>query len=431
MDDLVANASVEGTIIAGKYKVLHVLGRGGMGDVVAAEHLHLRNIVAIKILSPHTRFRADVVTRFLQEARATVRLRSEHIARVLDMGTLDNGLPYIVMERLEGRDFDQIIQARGSLPPQEAAAAVMQACEALAEAHSMGIVHRDLKPSNLFLTNRPDNTSLVKVLDFGISKIAEELGGEGLTSTTDILGTPAYMSPEQIKSSKLVDERTDIWSLGLILAEFLCGRPVFRASTKLGVLAQITGEEVPELGLEQANVPPGLAAIVRRCLEKDPAKRYQSVAALARELAPFAGEGSIPPVERMERILGRSETTRVWNASSRTRRRMVWIALAGALIGIAIGILSLRSKEVATTSELRALPTMEPSQEPAVTNVQAPPEKPPAAPAPAASAEDPARTVKAGSKSTAPAGKSTLRTSDPHVRKATSPGSLDGLEDRK
>jgi len=236
MSDIAVMSATPGQIIGGKYKVLHLLGRGGMGEVVAAEHLQLRHTVAIKLITPRAGLASEMVVRFLQEARATVRLRNEHIARVIDMGTLDSGLPYIVMEYLDGRDFEGILRVNGRLAADEAVSVILQACEGLAEAHAAGIVHRDLKPSNLFLTQLPDGRSLVKVLDFGISKISEEYGGEGITETADVLGTPAYMSPEQIRSAKLVDARTDIWALGLILAEFLAGKPVFDARKKLALL---------------------------------------------------------------------------------------------------------------------------------------------------------------------------------------------------
>src|SRR5258706_187634 len=185
----------------------------------------------------------------------------------------------------------------------EVAECVVQACEALAEAHAMGIVHRDLKPSNLFLTKRPDGKSFVKVLDFGISKIAEDVEGSGITSTSDVLGTPAYMAPEQIKTAKLTDTRTDIWALGLILAECISGRPVYRGSTKIGVLAKIAADPVPDLGLDQVKIPPGLAHVIGTCLEKDPANRFQTVAELANALSPFVGAGSLASIDRIERAL--------------------------------------------------------------------------------------------------------------------------------
>ena len=273
-----------GAVLLGKYRVEGMLGRGGMGVVLRVTHLHLGEELAIKILAPESTGGADVQARFLREAQATVRLRGEHVTRVSDVGALPGGAPYIVMEYLRGADLSGQLAHRRTLPPGEIVDYVLQACEALAEAHALGIVHRDIKPSNLFLTARPDGTPLVKVLDFGISKAP--LGGPGmLTRTNTVMGTPGYMSPEQMKASKDVDARTDIWSLGIVLYECLNGRRPFDAESYSAVVLRAATEPPPPM---DPRIPRGLQAVVLRCLEKERAGRFQSMAALAGALAPFA-----------------------------------------------------------------------------------------------------------------------------------------------
>jgi serine/threonine protein kinase len=435
MPDVASGASAAGQVIAGKYKVLHLLARGGMGDVVAAEHLHLKHIVAIKFLSAQTSYRPEVVARFLLEARATVRLRSEHVTRVFDMGTLEGGLPYIVMELLEGRDFEQLLQASGRMTVAETASFLLQACEALAEAHGAGIVHRDLKPSNLFLTRRPDGAPFIKVLDFGISKIAEELGGENLTTTTDVLGTPAYMAPEQIKSAKLVDQRTDIWALGLILIECVTGIQVYRSTTKLGVLAMILSEPLPRLGLDRIDAP-GLEEIALRCLEKDPANRFQSVAEFAAALAPFAGDEAGLSADRIDRMLKASRTRRKWTRGSALKRGALG-ATVGLVLSAGLYAALPRSDTTTTTTDVIAPATPALPTEPAASRTEsaaatesAPPIFPKAAPGSAPSAaESLSATGKAAKKE--PVTKSTERGDARPSHKAATTAPTDGLEDRK
>ncbi len=227
-----------GTVLAGKYRVTRVLGEGGMGVVVAATHIQLDEPVALKFMLPSALGSTEAIARFLREARSAVKLKSEHVARVSDVGTLDTGAPYIVMEYLEGSDLAGELLTRGPLPPTDTVEYVVQACDALAEAHALGIVHRDLKPANLFVTRRRDGSPLVKVLDFGISKSSalNEVGGGGsLTKTGGLMGSPVYMSPEQMKSAKDTDARTDIWALGIILYELVGGRTPFESETLGGI----------------------------------------------------------------------------------------------------------------------------------------------------------------------------------------------------
>ena len=236
--------------------------------------------------------RDEAHERFLREGRATAALVSDHVVRVYDVGTLDSGALFMVMEQLLGQDLAYTVQRGGPLPVELAADCVRQAAEAIACAHAQGIVHRDLKPSNLFLTRRVDGTPLVKVLDFGISKTtqnAQQPITGSLTETRSVLGTPFYMSPEQIRDAKQVDFRTDIWSLGLILHELLSGSPAFEGSTLPGVCAAIAADPPAALRLKRPEVPVELEVIVLKCLEKDPARRFQTARELIGLLAPFAG----------------------------------------------------------------------------------------------------------------------------------------------
>jgi serine/threonine-protein kinase len=273
------------TMIADRYRVGAVIGRGGMGAVVAAEHVRLGERIAMKFLDPVTGKDIESLERFFREARATARIGSEHVVRILDVGTTEDGLPYIAMERLEGNDLGDEL-ARGQIPIQLAVDCVLQAAEALAAAHAAGIVHRDIKPSNLWLSRR-SGEPFVKVLDFGISKLVQAEEEIHLTTTKSIFGTPAYMSPEQIRSSKRVDHRTDIWALGVVLYELLSGRLPFEADNAAGFLVAIATDPPAPLAAARADVPPELVRLVRLCLEKDPARRI-SLRDLGTGLGPFA-----------------------------------------------------------------------------------------------------------------------------------------------
>ncbi len=291
-----------GDVLAGKYRVERVLGEGGMGVVVAAEHLELGQRVALKFLLEHAALDEDAATRFLREARAVVRIQSEHVARVIDVGRLENGAPYMVMEYLDGRDLAKVV-SEGPLPVEDAVDYLLQACEALAEAHAAGIIHRDLKPANLFLTKRRDQSAFVKVLDFGISKLMDTAEA-GLTKTDAIMGSPFYLSPEQAKSARSVDARTDLWALGAILHELLAGKRPFVGESFTELLAAILMEEPRSLREARPDVPEELDAIVRRCLAKDPSHRFANVAELAQALAPFAPPRSRISIDRISKVLG-------------------------------------------------------------------------------------------------------------------------------
>lgn len=294
---------VEGELLAGKYRVERVLARGGMGVVCAAIHTQLEQRVALKFLLPEGESNEHSRLRFLREARAAVRLRSEHVARVLDVGTAEEGAPYIVMEYLEGQDLGDVLAERGQLPVDEAVRYVLQAAEAVAEAHALGIIHRDLKPANLFLTRRPDGSPCVKVLDFGISKT---LGGTpnagGLTQASAMIGTPHYMSPEQIRSSKSVDVRSDIWAMGMILYEFLTGVVAFPRETLPELCSAIILDPLPSPRIAVPHLSEELERAITMTLAKAPENRPQSLAELALLLAPFTPDGH-EAAARVARVL--------------------------------------------------------------------------------------------------------------------------------
>jgi serine/threonine protein kinase len=292
----------EGQIIAEKYKIDGFLGRGGMGEVVSAKQLTLNRRVAIKVLTG-AGTGDERVARFVREAQATARIESEHAARVIDFGDLEDGTPYFVMEYLEGKDLQEMLSTTGRFSMQMAADVAIQTCEALATAHAQQIVHRDIKPANLFVTHRPDGSLLLKVLDFGISKVITDPGNAALTQASAQFGTPPYMSPEQIRSSGLVDHRTDIWSLGVVLYELLAGERPFDASTRGEVFAHIERGSPRSILELRPDVPAAVAALIEGCLERECAARISDVGEIAEILEPFASEDIRPLVRRIERIL--------------------------------------------------------------------------------------------------------------------------------
>ncbi len=295
-----------GDLLAGKYLVERVLGVGGMGVVVAARHEALRQRVALKFLLPELGVEREAVERFAREARAMASLRGEHVARVLDVGTLESGAPYFVMEYLEGEDLARACRRRGPLPGDEAVGYVLQACEALAEAHRAGIVHRDLKPANLFLTRGVDGAPFVKILDFGVSKATFGTRGTAfdLTSTSALMGSPRYMAPEQLRDARRVDPRADLWSLGVVLHELLAAESPFSAETLPELHVAILQGAPRSLRAKRPDLAPALEAAIACCLEKDPARRFPHVAAFAEAIAPFGPPSAHTSVERVASVLG-------------------------------------------------------------------------------------------------------------------------------
>jgi serine/threonine protein kinase len=288
-----ASAPAVGELIAKKYRVEGVVGRGGMGVVVSARHVQLGQTVAIKLLTlpPDEDRREEAIARFLHEAQAAARLQSDHVVRIYDVGQLDDGLPFMVMELLSGKDLGTLLDERGALPEPEAVDYVLQACAGISEAHQNGIVHRDLKPSNLFVTQRSDGLPLLKVLDFGISKQVSDPGsGQAVptfTNTRTLMGSPNYMSPEQIRDARRVDGRADIWAMGIILQELVTDAPVFHGESFPGVCAAIVADPPMPVRTMRPDVSTALEAIIARCLEKDVKRRFQTIADLVLALSPL------------------------------------------------------------------------------------------------------------------------------------------------
>ena len=292
-----------GDVLDGKYRVERVLGVGGMGVVVQARHIDLNTRVALKFMLPDALKDHENVQRFQREARAAVRLRSDHTARVLDVGRMRNGAPYMVMEFLIGQDLGQILEQSGAVPAHAAVEYILQACEAIAEAHAVGIVHRDLKPRNLFLARRVDGRPLVKVLDFGLAKTLDTSQDHALTRTTAIMGSPQYMSPEQMRASRTVDARSDIWSLGVCLYELLTGVVPFDAPTVPELCALVLKDSARPPHEVRRDIPAQLSMVVMRCLEKEPAMRFPDIAALAEAQERFGSIAAQGAGSRVRNVL--------------------------------------------------------------------------------------------------------------------------------
>jgi len=292
-----ATLPTTGDIIDGKYVLERLLGQGGMGAVYAARHRKLGHAVAIKVMLADAA-NHEAASRFVNEGRAAANIQNEHVVRVSDVDE-ENGYAYMVLELLEGEDLSQVLERERRLPPSVAVSYVCQALDGVRQAHAQGIVHRDLKPSNLFLAKRQDGTAVIKVLDFGISKAnsSNPLGVApgALTSTKAMLGSPLYMSPEQLRSSKSVDARADIWAIGVILYELITGKLPFMGDSLGELFAQILEVEAPPLRLHVPDAPQGVEAIVARCLQRKPEHRFQNVAELERELGPYAVGASASP----------------------------------------------------------------------------------------------------------------------------------------
>jgi eukaryotic-like serine/threonine-protein kinase len=295
-----------GQVLAGKYRIDQLLGSGGMAVVVSAYHVHLDQRVALKFLRPEALAQPETVARFAREARAAAKIKSEYVAQVFDVAELDNGVPYMVMEYLAGQDLSSWLQEHGAMAIEQAVELLLQACEAIADAHAQGIIHRDLKPPNLFCVRRSDGLLAIKVLDFGISKITTCSAADQdprMTKTSVVFGSPLYMSPEQMLSARDVDARTDIWALGAILFELIAGHSPFVGETLPEVYARISSQPPPPLRTYRPEAPPALEAVILKCLEKDRAHRYFNVAELALALQPFAPDRAKASVERVCRVI--------------------------------------------------------------------------------------------------------------------------------
>jgi serine/threonine-protein kinase len=417
-----------GDVVDGRYRIEEVHAVGGMSTVYRATHLLLARQVALKIVSAEVLGLPGAAARFLREARAVTHLESDHVIRVFDVGVLENGSPFLVMEWLEGEDLYQWMRDEGPLPIDVAVDMVLQACEALAEVHGRGIVHRDLKPSNLFVVRSPEGARHVKLLDFGVSKIAISGTGTRITRNGTVLGSPSYMSPEQMGEAEDADERTDVWGLGVVLFEILTGKLPFEGECLTDILGAILLRPTPSARALRSDVPRALDAAIARCLKADADERTTDVGTLASEIAPFGPEGSseraakiaalrtsarlhpieadvaavdeelwsavaqrergaealgsgasvmpfITPVASAERLELSDERGRGWNPtrtlraeSKRTRSRAMLIALC--VIGIGIGVPAVtghfsRASELWRSDDQGAQPPAPPNRPPA------------------------------------------------------------------
>lgn len=285
-----------GVVLGGKFRVERVVGRGGMGVVIEATNVQLDQRVALKLLATNANDPSSV-DRFNSEARAAARLRSEHVARVYDVGKDTLHGPYIVMELLEGKTLADVIKTSGRVPIHRAVEYVIDACEGLAEAHSRGIVHQDVKPANLFLVTGPDGRPSVKLLDFGIATMRSKEREADAKSSHPKVGTPAYLAPEQLKNTGYITHRADIWALGCVLYELLVADRAFRAKRFTELVTKILESQFEPIPADLV-LPPPLKAAILRCLERDPEKRFTSTADLALTIAPFARERAQLSVSR-------------------------------------------------------------------------------------------------------------------------------------
>jgi serine/threonine protein kinase len=337
MDSIASQENViaPGALVAGKYRLDRKLGEGGMGAVFLAHNEVLQQRVVIKAMHGASSTSSEAIARFLREARAAAKIQNEHVARVLDFGTLASGAPYLVMEFLEGQDLEQELEARGVLPVSEAIDHVLQALDGLAVAHEVGIVHRDIKPANLFLAKRQGGGTVVKILDFGIAKSEDDTGGGRLTTTRGMMGSPLYMSPEQYRSAKYVGPPSDIWSMGVVMYQLVTGRLPFEGEG-LGDLvpAIMSAAPAPPRSIRSDN-PAEVERTILACLEKDAAARPAGARALANALAPF---GSVPPARASDPSLPQLAAAQT---SSAPLARWFLLACAVGVVGLAAGGIAL------------------------------------------------------------------------------------------
>jgi serine/threonine protein kinase len=291
-----SQASRVGEVVGEKYRLVRLLGEGGMGTVYEARHDVIGRRFAVKFLHAELAQHPEILARFRREAQAAGSLENENIAAVTDFGSSPDGAPYIVMEFLEGQDLAKVLAQTGPLPIQRAAHILIQVCRGLFAAHGRGIVHRDLKPENLLLQTRGDGGDLVKILDFGIAKLkSTEHRPEAATRTGITLGTPYYMPPEQARGQKELDERADIYALGVILFELLSGQKPHNGENYNAILYSILMQAAPRIETYRPDLPPELAALVHRAMAADANERPQSVSELAEALAPYTGRSITPP----------------------------------------------------------------------------------------------------------------------------------------
>ena len=297
-------------LVAGKYEIVGLIGRGGMGSVWEGRHSSLGTRVAIKFIDPEYAESQEARARFDTEARAAATIQSKHAIQIFDHGVTDDGRPYMVMELLVGEPLDKRIERLGTLTLQETARIIGHVCRALQRAHDAGIIHRDLKPENIFLVRTPDDDDeIAKVLDFGIAKIKAPPGEEGLSSSTKtgaVLGTPYYMSPEQARGLRNIDHRSDLWSLGVIAYKCVTGVLPFEGESVGDLLVKICTSPVPTPSVTVPGLPPAFDAWFFRALEREPSRRFSRASELSDALAFAAGLSARAPGSSQDAALGPS-----------------------------------------------------------------------------------------------------------------------------
>lgn len=297
-EDLLSGSLAPGDLLADKYLVEELIGYGAMGFVLKARHVQLDELVAVKFLLPELAQSEEALVRFEREARAAFKIRSEHVARVLDVGRLESGQPFMVMEYLEGIELGEKLYDQ-QMNIEELLDYMLQACDAMAAAHALDIVHRDVKPDNLFLTQRRDGSTSVKVLDFGLSKVVrrsdDDKRQKAITADAQVLGTAHYMSPEQWTASKDVGHLADIWALGVIMYEGITGESPFMRNNLAAMCNAVLREEPPAMSTFRDDVPEGLEEVVGRCMAKKPEDRYPDATELANDLLHFVSSDTRPP----------------------------------------------------------------------------------------------------------------------------------------
>ncbi|HLK93119.1 MAG TPA: serine/threonine-protein kinase [Polyangia bacterium] len=380
-----------GELVGAKYRIVRLLAQGGMGVVYEAQHTVVKRRFAVKFLRRELTERRDILTRFHHEAEAAGALESEHVAAAVDFGIADDGAPYIVMEYLVGESLTALCGREGPLPVGRAADLVGQAARGVAVAHAAGIIHRDLKPQNLFLCRRQDGTDLLKVLDFGVAKLQALDDPNAATRTGAVVGTVAYMSPEQARGDKIVDERSDVYALGAILYELCSGKKPHPGESPNAILHHIATQPPAPLAALVPDLPPAFVAVVEGALAADPSARPASAEALAAALAPFATRVAWPAPKLEDSGAPRvapPPAARSASAPSRSPRapsRLLPVAAAVAGLGVALAVLAgLSHRRPDPTPPLPAPPAVAVAPAPVAAPVPVPAAASPAPPAVAA-----------------------------------------------